>query len=103
MWEFPRVVLEGGESHESAARRLIASLGVRAKPGPESMTIRYGVTRFRMTMVCLESAARAKAFRPSYYVEGRWLHPEELTGYPVSSPQRKLAESLRRPTSRGLF
>jgi A/G-specific adenine glycosylase len=103
MWEFPRVVLEGSETHEGAARRLIDSLGLDAMPGGELMTIRYPVTRFRMTMVCLEATTRAKTFRPSYYVEGRWLRPAELSDYPVSSPQRKLAAAIQRPISRGLF
>jgi A/G-specific adenine glycosylase len=103
MWEFPRTVLEGRESHDSAARRLLDSMGVNAEPGSELMTIRYGVTRFRMTMVCLDAAARAKAFRPSYYEQGRWLRPAELSAYPVSSPQRKLAAALQRPIGRGLF
>jgi A/G-specific adenine glycosylase len=103
MWEFPRAVLEDGETLDRAARRLIASLGLKATPGAELMTVRYGVTRFRMTMVCLEAAAEAKAFRPDYYEEGRWLRPAELAAYPVSSPQRKLAAALARPLSRGLF
>jgi A/G-specific adenine glycosylase len=103
MWEFPRAVLEGRQTHEAAARRLLESLGLEAQLGPELMTIRYGVTRFRMTMVCLEAAARAKAFRPGYYEEGRWLRPAEVAGYPVSSPQRKLAAALTRPLERGLF
>jgi A/G-specific adenine glycosylase len=103
MWEFPRAVLENTETHDKAARRLIQSLGLTARPGAELMTVRYGVTRFRMTMVCLEAPARARAFRPAYYEEGRWLRPAELADYPVSSPQRKLAAALARPMPRGLF
>jgi len=103
MWEFPRTVLEGHESHDAAARRLVDSLGVNAEPGGELMTIHYGVTRFRMTMVCLDAIARARAFRASYYEQGRWLRPVELSAYPVSSPQRKLAAALQRPIGRGLF
>jgi A/G-specific adenine glycosylase len=103
MWEFPRAVLEGNETHEAAAKKLIAALGLTAQPGPELMTLRYGVTRFRMTMVCLEAAARTKAFRSAYYEEGRWLKPAELAAFPVSSAQRKLAAALQKPIPRGLF
>lgn len=103
MWEFPRAVLAGSETHEGAAAKLIASLGLEAEPGPEIMTIRYGVTRFRMTMVCLEAAAVRRAFRPGYYEEGRWLRPAELAAYPVSSPQRKLAAALQKPLQRRLY
>ena len=103
MWEFPRAVVEPAETHGTAARKLIAALGLKAEPGPELMTLRYGVTRFRMTMVCLEAEARSKAFRSAYYEEGRWLKPAELAGFPVSSAQRKLAAALQKPIPRGLF
>lgn len=103
MWEFPRAVVEPNQTHDAAARRLIASLGLKAEPGPELMTLRYGVTRFRVTMVCLEAAARTKAFRSAYYEEGRWLRPAELADFPVSSAQRKLAAVLQKPIPRGLF
>jgi A/G-specific adenine glycosylase len=103
MWEFPRMVLSDRETHDTAARRLLDSLGVDAEPGSELMTIRYGVTRFRMTMVCLDAVARARTFRASYYEQGRWLRPADLSAYPVSSPQRKLAAALQRPIGRGLF
>jgi A/G-specific adenine glycosylase len=103
MWEFPRAVLEAKDSHAAAARTLLKTLGLRATVGTELMTVRYGVTRFRMTMVCLEATARAKSFRPGYYEEGRWLLPTELAEYPVSSPQRKLATALTRPMPRGLY
>jgi A/G-specific adenine glycosylase len=103
MWEFPRAVLDAGETHGDAARRLIASIGLTAEPGVELLTIRYGVTRFRMTMVCLDADCRTRAFQSSYYVEGRWLRPSELADYPVSSPQRKLAAALTRPLQRGLY
>lgn len=103
MWEFPRAVVEDGETPEAAARKLIAALGLDADPGPELMTVRYGVTRFRITMLCLEAAARRRAFRSAGYAEGRWLRPAELAEYPVSSAQRKLAAAVRKPISRGLF
>ena len=103
MWEFPRTVLEADETHAVAAGRLVASIGVTAKPTTELMILQYGVTRFRMTMVCLEAAARTKAFRSAYYVEGRWVRPGELAAFPVSSAQRKLAAALQKPIQRGLF
>ena len=103
MWVFPRAVVEGGETHDAAARKLLRAIGAAAGPGPELMTLRYGVTRFRMTMVCLEAAARTRAFRSAYYEEGRWVRPAELAAFPVSSAQRKLAAALQQPMQRGLF
>lgn len=96
MWEFPLVVLKVNESHVSAARRLVASLGVSAELGEKLATVRYGMTRFRMTMVCLEARASAARFRSEYYEEGRWVRPTELERFPLSSPQRKLAAEVRK-------
>ena len=103
MWEFPRAVLNQRETPDDGVHRLLKSLGVDAEPGAELMTLRYGVTRFRMTMVCLEVAADAKKVQMDYYEQGRWLRLAELSTYPLSTPQRKLAAALQRPIRRGLF
>jgi A/G-specific adenine glycosylase len=98
MWEFPHITLNSGEAHEDAACRLLGEqLGVDAGVGQEVLTIRHGVTRFRITMVCLEATYRRGAFRPGAYAEARWLEPAELAGYAVSSSQRRLAEALIAP------
>jgi A/G-specific adenine glycosylase len=94
MWEFPRVVLEDNETHEHGARRLIRSLGLKAEPKRIVATIRYSVTRFRMTMACFAAKAQAASFRMAYYEEGQWLHPRRLADYPLSTPQRKVADAL---------
>jgi A/G-specific adenine glycosylase len=103
MWEFPRAVVELGTTHETVAVRLLESLGVDAELEPELMTLRYAVTRFRMTMICLEANARTKSFQSTYYDEGRWLRPTELSAFPVSTAQRKLAAFLQKPIARSLF
>jgi A/G-specific adenine glycosylase len=95
LWEFPRDALHDGETHERAAARVLRErVGVQAELGPELLTVRHGVTRFRITLVCLEGRWRRGAFRSPFYVEGRWLRPAELQEYPVSVPQRRLAQAL---------
>ena len=69
-----------------------------SKAALNMLTIRYAVTHFRMTMVCLESTTRRRFFQSAYYEEGRWLRPAELAGFPVSSPQRKLMTELANPS-----
>ena len=96
MWEFPHAPLERDENHETAAERLIASLGITARIGPELLTIRHAVTRFRIAMVCFETIYRSGSFASAYYKEARWLELGELIDYPVSTPQRKLAEEIVR-------
>jgi A/G-specific adenine glycosylase len=92
LWEFPHGELAGGETHEEAARRLLAGLtGLEARLGAELTTIRHGVTRFQITLVSFEAEHAGGEFRSDFYAQGVWVEPADLAGYPVSSPQRKLA------------
>ncbi len=94
MWEFPHGELQAGETYEAAAARLLPALtGLDAELGPELMTVRHGVTRFRITLVCFEAICRGGTFASSFYSRGLWLRPQELAAYPVSTPQRKLTRA----------
>jgi A/G-specific adenine glycosylase len=98
MWEFPHGELRPGETHEAAAARLLPELtGCEGDLGPELTTIRHGVTRFAITLVCFEARYRKGEFRSAFYRQGAWLEPAELAGHPVSSPQRRLARLLTAP------
>ena len=99
LWEFPHGPLLEGEPHESAASRLLHQLaGLDARLGSELVTIRHGVTRYRITLTCFEAEHTGGEFRSSFYVEGRWLARADLAAYPVSSPQRRLARFLVSPS-----
>jgi A/G-specific adenine glycosylase len=98
LWEFPHGPLQDGETHEQAAARLAAGLtGLEVRVGPELLTVRHGITRYHITMVCFEANHVAGTFRSHFYREGRWLAPGQLADYPVSAPQRRLARSLAVP------
>jgi A/G-specific adenine glycosylase len=98
LWEFPHGALAAGETHEQAAARLLRELtGLKGPIGPELTTIRHGVTRYAITLVCFEADCRAGAFRSDFYEQGKWLLPAELAHYPVSAPQRRLARLLVEP------
>jgi A/G-specific adenine glycosylase len=98
LWEFPHGPLDEGESHESAAVRLARALaGLDVALGPEVLTLRHGVTRYRITMACYEAESPAGEFRSDFYSSGRWVAPARLVDYPVSAPQRRLAKALVAP------
>jgi A/G-specific adenine glycosylase len=104
MWEFPHGPLEEGESHEEAALRLARGMGLDVALGPELLTLRHGVTRFRITMVCLEAEYVRGKFRSDFYRRGLWVAPARLAEYPVSAPQRRLAQVVLAPErQRSLF
>jgi A/G-specific adenine glycosylase len=95
LWEFPHGELAENENVETAADRLIEPLtGVDVTLGPELLTIRHGVTRFRITMTCLEAEYKDGKFRSAFYRRGLWLRPAQLADYPVSAPQRKLTRAV---------
>jgi len=94
MWEFPHGELAPGESHEQAARRLAEEAGLLVEVCSELATIRHGVTHHRITMVCFEVRHRSGTFRSGFYQDGCWLMSTELQDYPVSAPQRRLAQLL---------
>jgi A/G-specific adenine glycosylase len=105
LWEFPHGPLEGEETHEEAAARLVRRLtGLRADVGGELLTVRHGVTRYRITLVCFEAVYRGGTFRSAFYRQGLWVAPERLRDYPVSVPQRRLARAVAEgPRQRQLF
>jgi A/G-specific adenine glycosylase len=95
LWEFPHGPLERDETHAAAADRLAAELaGIRVRLGTELATVRHGITRYQITLVCFEAEYEAGEFRSDFYAQGCWVRPAELAGYPVSSPQRRLAKLL---------
>jgi A/G-specific adenine glycosylase len=98
MWEFPRGERRPDEDTADAAVRLAADLaGLRVTPKGELTVVRHAVTRFRIRLACVEARLDGGAFASSHYTEGRWLPPDELSGLPVSTPQRKLIAAVLQP------
>jgi A/G-specific adenine glycosylase len=94
LWEFPHIELEPGETTIEGATRLLAELGIHADLGEEIITLKHAVTRFRITMVCMEAKYRNGRFRVGIHARTKWLTPDQLAQYPVSSPQRSLAHAV---------
>lgn len=105
MWEVPHAPREDGESTEAAAIRIARNLaGVEVIAGAEVVTIKHAVTRYAITLVCVDATYRSGTFAPGFYAEARWVVPADLGDYPVSSPQRKLMTEIVSPNrQRGLF
>jgi A/G-specific adenine glycosylase len=98
MWEFPHGERQPGEDATSAAVRLAAELtGMQVELGPELMTLRHAITRYRVVLSCFEANCLGGEFRSEFYVQGLWLAPEELGSRPLSAPQRRLITALTKP------
>jgi len=98
MWEIPHAVREPGEDLGQAAARVARELtGLEVEPGAEVLTVKHTVTRFAITLACVEAIRRSGTFTPGSYAAAKWVTPAELAAYPVSSPQRKLMTELANP------
>jgi A/G-specific adenine glycosylase len=97
MWEVPHSACSKGENSSTAATRIVRELtGLEVEPGNQVMTIRHSITRYRVTMHCIEATLRGGRFTSRFYAKGAWLKPAELEQYPVSSPQRRLMLELKK-------
>ncbi len=105
LWELPHGEVNPGESADVAAMRIATELtGLEVALGSEVLTVRHGVTRFAITLTCMEATRTGGRFRSTFYAEGRWVAVSELGSFPSSTPQRKLAAELaRRGRQRRLF
>jgi A/G-specific adenine glycosylase len=95
MWEVPHAPRAADEPAAAAAVRVAKELtGLDVRPGAEVMTVRHGVTRYAITLVCVEAERTGGRFARGAYAAAEWVTPAELAAYPVSSPQRKLMTAL---------
>jgi len=104
MWEIPHAEVHTGEELPAAAARVARELtGLEVEPGTDLMTVRHGVTRFRITLTCVEATRVCGTFAPGAYAEAKWVRPADLAEYPVSAPQRILMTELATPRQKRLF
>jgi A/G-specific adenine glycosylase len=95
LWDFPRIALPSpnGEDHGSQICRKVRDLtGVTIKLGEKLITIKHGVTRYRITLACYEATCdgRLPTARPP--AEQRWIEAQHLRELPLSTTGRKLAK-----------
>jgi A/G-specific adenine glycosylase len=95
MWEFPHGECAAGEEPAQAAMRHLQQLTeYRANKVTYWCRLTHGVTRFRITMHCFTGEYFGGRFCSKYYQAATWVLPQQLADYPLSSPQRRLAELL---------
>src|SRR5205823_1006079 len=96
LWDFPRFALtarRGTALRQQLAAKVQELTGIVIEPGRRLATLKHGVTRFRITLVCHEAqfiSAASRARRGAL----RWLAPEELAELPLSTTGRKISKLL---------
>jgi A/G-specific adenine glycosylase len=95
LWDFPRYTL-GGESSGSVpqalAQHVKKSLGLDVAVGEAVHRLKYGVTRFRITLDTYDARCLGGRLKPSGFAGARWIRPDELTELPLNVSARKLAK-----------
>lgn len=97
-WEFPTAHVSGADPAGRAlpgapdlAGAVETLTGIRAEMGPASRTVRYGVTRYRMTLTAHPGAERGGDPAPGPGLdEVLWERVEALRRHPFGSAQRRV-------------
>jgi A/G-specific adenine glycosylase len=99
LWDFPRfpIVPTGKEPMMRQLADGVEHLtGVVSKPGEHLVTIRHGVTRYRITLLC----HRAQYVSGQTGTRGadpvRWLPPAHLRQYPLNATGRRLGKLVEK-------
>lgn len=106
LWDFPRFPLNSSlKLRRSSKNKTLASLtegvfqqtGVSIDEAEHFATLRHSVTRFRITLDCFTASCTDRSVRLSTRAaknglnKKRWVKPDELDDYPLSTTGRKLA------------
>jgi A/G-specific adenine glycosylase len=95
LWDFPRFPL-AARSGEALNRELELATaertGLIVRAGRKLATIKHGVTRFRITLVCYETACVSGRLLRGRDV--RWVEISDLEQYPLSVTGRQISRLL---------
>lgn len=97
LWDFPRYTLDG-ESPSRVPAKLTkqakATLGLDAAVGDAVHRLKYGVTRFRITLDAYDARCLGGRLKPVGFADARWLRLAELAELPLNVSARKLAKFI---------
>jgi len=95
LWDFLRfpIAARRGKKLSKELESKVAELtGLVVEAGRKLTTIKHGVTRFRITLVCYEAHCRNGKLHGD---DVRWVHPSHLDDYPLNVTGRKIGGLLQ--------
>jgi A/G-specific adenine glycosylase len=101
LWDFPRYALDGESSSrvpQTLAQQVKTTLGLDVAVGESVHRLKYGVTRFRITLDTYDARCLGGRLKPTGFADARWMRPAELAELPLNVSARKLSKFV---TSRG--
>ena len=97
MWDFVRFPTNGstnGVAMREIRREITRRTGLVVDRCVPVTTIDHTVTRFRISLACLEATARSGRVTPASFAETCWIDPSELPNFPLSTTARRFAAQL---------
>ena len=95
LWDFPRIGLKRAYdpvmTPTEVEQKIAEQIGGRVEIGKLLTTIKHGVTRYRITLICYQATCRSRRLGRGTTEHLRWAAPDELTDLPLSTTGRKLA------------
>ena len=93
LWDFPRfeTVADDALAPSELHRRVAELTGLTIRSARRFATIKYGVTRFRITLSCYRTSCRRRGLARD---DLRWVTLAEITSYPLSVTGRKISRLL---------
>ena len=92
LWEFPAIEAAERENGDTAARRLLAELGIPGTQLRFQERIRHTITNRRIETIVFRLRLGRDVARPG--PSARWFRPSELRGVPLSSVGLRIAGGL---------
>lgn len=94
-WELPHGERRDGEEDLRGIRRIARELTGLSLADPKRLArITHTVTRFRIHLDCWLASATSAGWRSNFHIAHAWVRAADLGDYPMSKPQRKLANLL---------
>ncbi len=102
LWDFPRFPVaeaNGSADLSGIAGQLAEAVGIEADLQHHLTTIKHGVTKYRITLLCHEMAYRKGRLKPQAGPDGqprvwKWIDVSHLGELPLSTTGRKLGRLL---------
>jgi A/G-specific adenine glycosylase len=102
MWELPRTTRDEGETNKQALQRLMASLGLTVEVGDEIASLRHGVTRYAITLSCLEMKTALGAEHRTENAAVQWFSFAQARTLALPASMKSLLKTLERRPARQL-
>ncbi|RCS52737.1 A/G-specific adenine glycosylase [Bremerella cremea] len=102
LWDFPRFPLGETKSDidlSGVTKQLAEAVGIQAEMHQHLKTIKHGVTKYRITLLCHEMIYQQGRLKPQTGPDGqprvwKWIDVAELGELPLSTTGRKLGRLL---------